>query len=332
MLLRDCILTADRVVTAPLERTSPEEVWVRGHELGIIPKPLFELYHRASYLSFGASPAFLRDSKSVLFSYFGLVLRSVQESLQEADDQLRAFEASQNQTYDPGKKIRGESWDAGADARARRSFRDLLIALQTSLDALADVVAIFLPGLIQGLSVGRAQFSRIEAWLKRPLPTSAELVISPSDFYLRKLHGELTPIVQAVHPETDWLPFMRLLRNKSAHLGQPLFRQVGLHDRMGHFYVFIPRQWPYMWERHIEDKGTEDSSRQPLSSLLEEGLIHQDIISFAKGLRAKVTEVIRAGTSVIAAAYEQFKDLPFNQAALSELEKNSEAYGFDHFL
>ena len=39
--------------------------------------------------------------------------------------------------YDPVKKARGEKWEKGAAKQELRHFRDLLIALQTSLDALA---------------------------------------------------------------------------------------------------------------------------------------------------------------------------------------------------
>jgi hypothetical protein len=44
-------------------------------------------------------------------------------------------------------------------------FRYAVLSLQSGLDALADLVAMFLPGLIPNLQVGRAQFSRIESWL-----------------------------------------------------------------------------------------------------------------------------------------------------------------------
>ena len=65
-----------------------------------------------------------------------MLLRSVMESLVDADQQLKSFVEVQKLAYDAGKKMRGESWDPTADARARRHFRDLLIALHSSLDTL----------------------------------------------------------------------------------------------------------------------------------------------------------------------------------------------------
>jgi hypothetical protein len=137
MLLKDCVLDADVFVTAPFVRTEAEQEWVLARDSGSIPIELFDLYCRANYLSFGGATRFLRDPDNVLFSYFSMLLRSVMESLTDSREQARAFIEDQGLTYDAGKAIRGESWDPEADARARRHFRDLLIALQTSLDALA---------------------------------------------------------------------------------------------------------------------------------------------------------------------------------------------------
>jgi hypothetical protein len=78
-------------------------------------------------------------------------------------------------------------------------LRDLLIALQTAFDALADVIAIFFPGSIRGLEVGRAQFSKIESWLDKPIP-SMSLISTPSEFYLRKMQEKIEPMVHAPRP------------------------------------------------------------------------------------------------------------------------------------
>src|SRR6185437_997208 len=133
MLLQDCVLDIDLVMAAPFQRTQPEEEWVLARDSGAIPPALYSMYCRAGYLSFGSDPPFLCDPDHLLFSYFGLVLRSAMESLQDADGQLKSFIEAQNLTYDLGKKLRGEPWDKGANARAKRHFRDILIALQTSL-------------------------------------------------------------------------------------------------------------------------------------------------------------------------------------------------------
>ena len=141
-------------------RTEPEKEWVQARDSASIPVELYNLYEKAHYLSFGSAPRFLGDPDNVLFSYFGMLLRSLMEALVDSNEQAQSFIVDQKLTYDAGKKLRGETWDPGADARARRHFRDLLIALQTSLDALADLIALFFTGLIPGLRFGRGQFPR----------------------------------------------------------------------------------------------------------------------------------------------------------------------------
>lgn len=105
----------------------------RVRDSGTVPFALFDLYRRADYLSFVSEPKFLADPEHVLFSYFGMLLRSAMESFVDSQEQLQSFIDEQKQSYDAGKKIRGESWDPSADVRARRHFRNFLIALQTSL-------------------------------------------------------------------------------------------------------------------------------------------------------------------------------------------------------
>jgi hypothetical protein len=317
---------------APIQRNAPEDEWANAASDGAIPSGLYNLYQRASFLSFGAAPRFLSDPENLLFSYFGLVLRSIQEALVDAHEQADLFSAAHKLVYDPVKNIRGEKWEKGAAKRELRHFRDLIIALQTAFDALADVVAIFFVGSIKDLEVGRAQFSKIEQWLRRPFPTTASIV-TPSEFYLKKLYDSIQPLIQAQPPETDWLPMMRLFRNKAAHLGMPLFRQVGLPNKAdGQLFAFIPREWPYLWERLIESAGQQPSNPSLLPQLLRDSLIHQDIETYSRGLLTKVRIVIAAASDVLNEAYEQFKALPENQSALKELKSNFEKYKFESFV
>jgi hypothetical protein len=332
MLIQDCILDANVFVTAPFVRGEAEEVWLEALNSGAIPTPLFELYRRADFLSFGSAPPFLRDDKHVLFSYFSMLVRSVMEALTDADAQLKSFVETQKLTYDAGKNMRGESWDSTADARARKHFRDLLIACHSGLDALADLTALFFTGLISRLTLGRSQFARIEDWLKRPFPRFG-LLLTPYDQPLRELYDALHPLVLAQGPETSWLPFMRLLRNKAEHLGQPVFRQIGLHDATPKFYTFIPRQWPFIWEQHMTPPGqsvTADANFIP--RYFQDALVHQDIVTYAHGLRAKVRRVIHAGIDVLLKTYVIVENFGLNQAALAELHGNSEAYKFEYFI
>ena len=252
------------------------------------------------------------------------------ESLSDADTQLKRFLVAQNLVRDEGKILRGELWEKDAAFNARRHFRDMLISLQAGLDNLSDLFALFLTGLIPGLRFGRAQFSSIESWLEQPLPP-AGLVVSPYDEWKDKLHNLLRPIVHSESPEKDWLPLMRMLRNKIAHLSPATFRTFGLHDENLRFYEFIPRRWPYLWEKYVKPKSSHAPDPMFMQKLFQETLIHQDIEAYSKGVRAKVFKVIEAGASVISEMYVRFAEFGLNQRAIDELRSNSLSYEFEYF-
>ena len=63
-----------------------------------------------------------------------------------------------------------------------------------------------------------------------------------------------------------------------------------------------------------------------------ETLVHQDIVTYAQGLRARVRKVIHAGIEVLLKTYVLVENFGLNQAALAELQGNSEAYNFEYFL
>jgi len=330
MRLEDCNLDLDLAVSAPLTRTEPEPTWVEARESGALPDSVFELYHLAEYLSFGSAPPFLADDDNILFSYFGIILEGVLDSLAEAQEHQQRFGEAVNQTYDLGKKVRGEPWDPNAPLRARRAFRYLLLSEVAALDAVADLTAILLTGLIPRLRVGRARFSSIEGWLSRPLAPAA-LILTPQEHFLTELYDRLGPLVHPATGEREWLPLMRLYRNKGAHLGSSVFRQIGLHDNSGRFYTFFPRQWPYIWERHMKPAG-QTYRGSTLPELFRQTLIHQDVVSYTAGLSNKVRTVVGAAALVLGSAYKQLGQLSFNQAALAELQDNSEMYAFEQFV
>ena len=259
-----------------------------------------------------------------------MVLTSLRDALVDADDELRAFQESQAQVYDLGKRVRGENWDPDAPARAKKHFRLLLLSLQAGLDATADLAALFLTGLIPGLRVGRAQFSRIETWLGRALPP-AGLIITPQRHFLEQLYAALSPLVNATRPEQEWLPLMRMFRNKAVHLGGAVFRHIALHDADGRFHTFVPRQWPFIPEEYMHFAGAPAPAPEPFPDLLRRTLVHEDILSYASGLRSKVTGVISATLQVLDSAYQRVGDFPVDAAALAELEGSAEAYAFEHF-
>lgn len=331
MRLDQCNLNIDLVDSSPVQRTEPAPEWITSRDSGILPETVFTLYSHASFLSFGSAPPFLTDDKRFLFSYFSMAMNSLRQSLIDADDDLRLFVEAQRNVYDPGKKLRGEEWDPTADERARRHLRSLLLSLQSGLDTCAELTALFLTSLIPGLRLGRAQFTQIEAWLDRPLPAPG-LIVTPQRHYLERLYNGIRPLIHADEPERDWLPMMRMLRNKGAHLGGKAFRYIALHDASGTFYTFIPRRWPYIWEEHMHLTERPQITQQPLGDLLRSDLVHDDIVVYTRGLRVKVTTVVAAVTGVIDAMYVAFKDFAPNTTALAELEGSSQSFEFENWV
>jgi hypothetical protein len=333
MNLQDCNLNAKAVLMAPFIRNEPEESWLQARDKEQIPLSLFDLYCRAGYGSFGAAPTFFKDEDNVLFSYFSLALRSLMLSLVDCDENLQEFIAARAETYHPGKRIDDANWTKqkteATSKRANEAFRNVLMSLHAVLDGLSEVLALFSQGRIKGLEVGYGQFSRIEAWLKSPPPASS-LIVTPTDLYMRELYASLNPIVCSIGPETEWLPYLRLLRNKAAHLGHGFFRSMALVGNDDTYYTYLPRIWPYIWEREMKQSGFQPA--KTLAERLPEVMIHQDIIEFAKGAHQKVRGVTDAALQVTCKAYSDFSDFEFNQTAFDQLITNSKHFEFQRFL
>ena len=331
MRLQDCMLDIDGVVTHPLARTSPEEEWVSARDSGAIPRSLFGLYESANYLSFGAAPGFLADPERMLFGYFGMLLRSLRDALVEGAELVKEFEQAQGNVYDPVKKLRGEQWDPRAPLRARRTFRYLTVTISSCLDNFSELLALFFTGRIPGLELGKAEFVKFEEWLRKPLQSTSSIV-SPQDHHLQSLYRELQPIVCTGGPEQDWLPLLRLYRNKSAHMGDHMFMIMSFHDSKGVFYAFMPRQWPYILEKHLSVGGAQQQpDQEQIRNHLEEVLVHQDMVSYAKDLLKKVQEVLAIGCQYLQVAYRDFRSFQPNSTALTQLDGNARKYAFLHF-
>jgi hypothetical protein len=331
MRLQRCSLTPAVVVSHPLRITRPEEDWVVAREQRQIPDPLFQLYTQADFLSFGAAEGFLAESSNVLFGYFGMLMGSIKDFLLEGPEHIAALEAALASAYDPGKKARGETWDRNADKIQRRALRNLAVMLIGTLDTLADLVALFFTARIRGLSIGRGQFTKIETWLLKPLQVGP-VVVTPQEHFLGAFHRALAPCVHPSGPDKGWLPLLRLVRNKAAHMGEQIFPFTCLHDSTGTFYTFLPRRWPYIIQEHITPTGAPRSqSGSPPPDFFETNLMHQDILAFAKGALKRVFLVVENGTQVLGDAYTQFRLLPTNNAALQELNANAEAHDFLYF-
>ncbi len=329
MKLDELNLDVAAVVGAPIKITAAQPEWVEARQSGAIPESLFKLYEAAGYLSFGAAPKFLADPDNILFSYFSMLLRGVRQQLTDGAESLAELGNAHALIYDPIKKAKGLPWDPRADRRSKAAFRQIVVAAYSSLDMLAELVALVFTGLIPGLTVGRAQFGSIEDWLRKPAQ-AAGIVFSPQEPTLADLRVALTPLVVPNGPERDWLPLVRMLRNKGAHLGDEVFRYFGLFGPDGSSYLFVPREWPYFFEQHMKPAG--QGTPEPFPQFLLRTLIHQDYVSFAKGLTAKIRSVVASVSEITRAAFNLFGEFELNQLALEQLRANSRAYSFEYFI
>jgi hypothetical protein len=334
MLLKDCVLDGiDEVQTSILQWDQPEPRWVKARDTIAIPPELFKLYEQLGWLSFWAAPPMLSDDKNVVFSYLSMALNCLLDNL--VDAQAQGIELVKNEAllYDIGKKIRREPWDPNADTRFRRNLRDILIALDGTLDTLADLIALMLVGRwkVPGLKLGRGDFASIERWLSQPF-TSNAIIVTPYDSRVRTLYEQLRPLVICDPPEQDWLGLTHILRNKVLHFGQGMLRQVGLHDTTPKFYVFIPRQWPFIYEQYLRP-ANPNVPHDPIvmRELFTDSLIHQDVLSFAHGLHLRVNRIVSIVASWTAKMCEDFSDFPASRESLQALESPLAKSSFEYF-
>ncbi len=330
MRLQDCMLNVAAISTHPLIRTNPEQEWVGARDSGAIPPSLFRLYESAEFLSFGAAPGFLADSERMLFGYFGMLLRGLKDALVEAVQLTNEFEKAQGDSYDPVKRDRGERWDPQASIRARRTFRYLTVTISGCLDNFSELVALFFTGKISGLQLGKAEFVAVEEWLKKPFQSTSSIV-SPQDHHLQFLYNALQPTVCAVGPEQDWFSLLRLYRNKSAHMGDHMFTIMCFYDDKGVSYSFMPRQWPYIIEKHLSVGGTQQPDQDRIRNHVGEVLVHQDMISYTQDLLKKIQSLLAVGCQCLQVAYQDFKSFQPNSTALTQLDRNFQKYNFLYF-
>lgn len=315
------------MVGAPVSITAAEPAWLASLRSGVLPEPLFRLYEQAQFLSFGAAPRFLRDPDNLLFSYFGMLVRGLHQQLQDAADLFEVLQVANQSGYTPVKKSRGLPWDPSADRRANRAFRDILTASYATLDILAELISLVFTNRIPGLIVGRSQFASIENWLRADAAIESGYVLANQ---LGSLRQQLVLHIPTDGPERDWLPLLRLLRNKNAHLGDDVFRYFGLFDSQGELYLFVPRQWPYFFQMHMTP-ATEAVNAEPFPEFLRKTLVAQDYIAFTKGLNRKIRTVVGGTAEVLGSALDIVGGNDLNQAALTQLLANSRTFEFEGF-
>jgi hypothetical protein len=333
MKLQDCHMQLRSVVTPPFEHDAPGADWREVRAAGHIPPQLWDLYRATRYLSASALAGFETPNARIITVYFARLIRSVKECLLDSAElrtQMRDLSARQ---YDPRKPYPHE-FDRDAARRHRSAFRSLLVNLVGSLDVFADIVAVMLPRQVPHLRAGGAAFTVLERWLatRHEVPSG---LISPTAHFVAELHEQLGPIVViSSGPERDWLPLMRMYRNKAAHLGHQSYTQFGLESKIdGNLAFFIPRSWPFVAEQYAAVGPPSQPTNEPVdfSDVLSDWLMHQDLEEYSEGAFRKIHVVLGAGFGALHRLYMQLKAVPVANATLEDLEKSKLSYKFEYF-
>lgn len=331
MKLQDCILDADSVVAAPLIRKEPQRHWAEAYESGTIPKSLYLLYSHADYCSYDRVPIFLDDPKKQLFPYYCILLNGLLLSFSESKKYLSDIVTYNKMIYTPIKHAKGEKWDPEAAPNQMRAFKALVIELMGSLDLMAEIVALFLPGQVSGLQLGRTMYSSLHAWTLRPLEKVTGLV-SPTVYYTEMLHDKLSSSLVTDVCEVEWYDLLNLYRNKIAHLGSSAIRKFAFHDTGGNFYNFLPKSWPFLWEEYLQIDGQQNPPKKKIGKeIFEQILVNEDFVSFADHSRAKIANYLDVALSVLDEAYLKIKDSPVNGSVLQDLDKSRKDVAFTNF-
>lgn len=329
MDLSEC-LDLSGLVSAPPFRDEPEEEWVSARDTGAIPIELFDLYRATSYLSASALCGFDTEYQRLISTYFGRVMRSLLDCLDEAAKAVAIMREETGQLYTPIKRIRGDNWDRSAGRRFRATFRLFLIDLVGALDALTELVALVLPSGVPGLKLAKGSFGSLRAWLKKPQPQASGLV-TPVQHHVEQLHAVLSPHITADDPKDDWFELLRIYRNKVTHLGHQSWLQLGLQASDEEIYYFLPRTWPFIPERHASvGEPSADLSNTRLREHLLESLVHVDLLTYSNQVVAKIQRVVASAVKVLLEAYIQMKRID-EMALAPQLEAATEHCAFMRF-
>jgi len=334
MKLKDCDLNIDAVATARFIHDRPERSWLDDQDGGTIPKGLFRFYHQADWLSFDKAPRFLSDGDHVLFSYLGNLLQAVRGSIKEARRLSEKVRALNEKHYSPARGVSGAgvTFEFDAADRQTRAYKHFVIEVSAILDVFADVAAMLFPGEIPGLTLGRAQFPQLRAWIEQEVEPVEGQLVSPRRHQLERFHVALEPLIRCEGTDRDWHRLLQLHRNKLMHLGSPAFPAIVLTDDVKDVHVFLPRRWPYLPQKFIKaGSPVTEGVGEKAKSHIETHMIHEDLVDFCDGLFERVWATVDAGFDSLAEAYERFREFEFEPELLARLEEKEQVCGFESF-
>jgi hypothetical protein len=330
----------DVVVTAPLAREQPDEDWSAAAAAGVIPASVYQLYRVSGCLDSTKPPRYLSAFQSIaVFGFFKGLMQSLLDAFLEAHEAAREL-----------ARLRGQEWrEVGAnmkawegDVRLRqlrpfppmhsetvqrlepKVFRTLLLACSSALDIAAELVAIFCPGVVPRLRVGRADFDRIVSFVEAPTQKNPIGLVSLRQARSEQLRRSLRPLLIPEGPERGWWRFFQLYRNKVAHLGRHSHFLFGIADQERRMYLFLRKDWPFS----LEAAALESA---PKGAHITDRLIGQDTCQFANGLVRKALAVVDAIGDVTCGAFRDMRDSDPPDEVLRDFAKNMVRTEFEYF-
>lgn len=269
-----------QIRSAPFERDEPTKDWRPALSTGLLPPSLVEFYTNTQFLSASRLAGFDTKSKRVLTVYINRLFGSLKECIIEAHEQAEEHKTFLLQTYDPTKGVTDEQVEERARRKARAAFRLFLIDIFGAFDAVSELIAVFLPGELEKLTLGRGMFTQhVYEWAVRPLPPTG-LIVSPAREYVERLHTYIRSEVVDDKVGGPWFRLLRAYRNKVTHLGHQTWQEYGLQAVDGNIYYFLPRSWPSIPERDIQIGPSDKPPSKTLLEHLAEMLVHVDVPIF----------------------------------------------------
>lgn len=334
IFIQDCDTAVGDVYAAPFSRYSPAEEWAVAFKNNSTPQSFWDLYRECNYLSFDSRPNFFTDPTNKLWGYFVMLMGSLNGSFVELDDLIIEIKELNRSGYDPVKSLIGDNWDKKADLQFRRKLKYYFMAVTGIFDLSSELISLFFPSKIKGLTVGLGSIQKLEKWLKAPLNFDEELIVTPDRHFLESLHSNLQPIVKSYDHDKQWLDLILLLRNKMSHFGNGSFCVWGVQYKTLQIKNFLPRTWPFLTEEGFQSNAdSQDKFLQnnTMKNHLEENLVHQDIDSFLDDIQGRAILFVEKTCEVLLQAYKVNSSLPYNQVVLDQLNKNTKHVEFLHF-
>ena len=280
MKLHELEYDASAIITSPVIRSAPPAFWTDARKRGIIPESLYLFYHSAAYCSIDKAPPIFNDGGRLLITYLGIILDAIVNSFSESQELLDSIIAIDKELYTPIKAAKGEKWNDDAPKLQARSLKIFILEIFGALDLLSELVSLILTDVVPGNKVGKSLYSKMYNWLRSASPEQDTLFSDPVKGQAKTLYETLIDEHDIEGPEKDWFELLRMYRNKITHLGAPTIRKILLHDEKGEFYKFLPKSWPFIWEKDIKMPGESDGSEKRVGLEFIEGIvINEDMLS-----------------------------------------------------